>query len=351
MRHDVPLAPLTTMEIGGPARSYLPVPGIDRLREGLEWARSRGEPVFVLGGGSNVVISDRGFEGLVLHLVSRGIEVEEEGDAVVVRVAAGEEWDRFVAWAVGKGLAGIECLSGIPGLVGATPIQNVGAYGQEVAETIERVETVDRSTGRIRWFAHSECGFAYRTSVFKGELRDRYVVTSVIFRLARGRPQAVRYGELRRALLADEGDDEPLERIRRSVLAIRRRKGMVVDSGDPETKSDGSFFLNPVLDPEEYGRFLDRARRGPSRHDEIPTWHTEEGCVKVSAAWLIERAGYSKGFRFGGVGISRKHALAIVNRGGTAAEVRALAEEIVEAVERRFGVVLEPEPWFVGFDD
>jgi UDP-N-acetylmuramate dehydrogenase len=253
-------------------------------------------------------------------------------------VAAAEPWDTFVASAVSRDWAGLECLSGIPGSTGATPIQNVGAYGQDVSETIARVEVLDRRTGLVRTFTNWDCRFGYRSSLFKNFEPERYVVLNVTFRLKRGGEPAVRYPELAR-YLGDAPRD--LESVRNAVIAIRKRKGMVIDPRDPDTRSDGSFFMNPVISSRQFSTLSDPA---------IPNYSAGEGMVKLSAAWLIEQAGFHKGFVHGHVGISTKHTLAIINRGGgTAGEVRELVEMIQEKVREKFGIDLHPEPNFIGF--
>ncbi len=287
-----------------------------------------------------------GFGGLVLHVALRGITVESEDDFATMRVAAGEPWDEFVAMAVRNRWAGIECLSGIPGSTGATPIQNVGAYGQEVSETIVRVELLDRASGRVFTMNASECEFGYRSSVFKGRERDRSIVTAVTFRLKRDGVATIRYPELQK-YVDDRGvamDD--LAAVRESVIAIRKRKGMVLDPNDPDTRSDGSFFMNPVLRAEQAAAFLKKAS---AISDRVPAFPNSDGSVKLSAAWLIEHAGFHKGFAHGNVGLSSKHTLAIINRGsGTAREVVELVRMIQSAVREKFGVEIHPEPNFVG---
>src|SRR5256714_13187753 len=292
------------------------------------------QPFLVLAGGSNVIVGDDGYPGTVVLLRTRGCVATPDGDGVSLRVAAGEPWDGVVARTVAEGWSGIECLSGIPGSAGATPIQNVGAYGQDVSETIVRVEVLERATGRVIDLTNRECRFAYRSSIFKTTAKDCYVVISVTFRLRPGAPATVRYPELR-AYLDDRGvtlDD--LGAVREAVIAIRKRKGMVLDPHDPDTRSDGSFFMNPIVPPE-------RVPEG------APHFPSPDG-LKLSAAWLIEQAGFHKGFAHGNVGISTKHTLAIVNRaGGTAAEGLELVRMIQEGVRERFGVELQPEPVFV----
>jgi UDP-N-acetylmuramate dehydrogenase len=321
----VELAGLTTLRLGGPAESFLEARTEDEVVEAARGAS------LMLAGGSNVVIADEGVPGTVARIVTRGIE----RDGARLTVAAGEDWDPLVAMCVADGLQGFECLSGIPGSVGATPIQNVGAYGQEVSETVESVRVYDRETGQVEEMTVADCGFVYRGSVFK--YHDRRVVLSVTFRLRDADVSGpLRYAELARALDVPEGGSAPLADVREAVLALRRGKGMVIDPADPDSVSAGSFFTNPILD------------RVP---DGAPAWPEPDGRIKTSAAWLIERAGFARGYGNGRVGISTKHTLALVNRGGaTTAELMALAREIAAGVEERFGVALHPEPVLVGHE-
>jgi UDP-N-acetylmuramate dehydrogenase len=336
VRENVPLAPFTTIGIGGPARYFIRTATVDELREALRWASQRSLPIFILGGGSNLLISDDGFPGLVIHVDLRGVVIESEDRYATVKAAAGEPWDSFVETATRNGWAGIECLSGIPGSTGATPIQNVGAYGQDVSETIVRVEALDRTTDRVVSFTNDECRFGYRASLFKNHEPGRYVVLHVTFRLERGGSASIRYPELQRYLDEHEIAVSDLTSVRNAVIAIRKRKGMVIDPSDPDTRSDGSFFMNPIIPAADLGDF-----GGPS-------FPAGEGFVKLSAAWLIENAGFQKGFRHGNVGLSSKHSLAIINRGGgTAAEVKELVAMIQGRVRERFGVELHPEPNFI----
>jgi UDP-N-acetylmuramate dehydrogenase len=331
---DVALAPRTTLGIGGAAREFVRVTSTGELAE----AARTDEPVLVLGGGSNLVIGDAGFPGRVLHIAIPGIAID--GD--IVTAGAGVAWDSLVAEMVAAGRSGVECLSGIPGLVGATPMQNVGAYGQEVADTITCVTAMARHTGEVVAFTPAQCHFAYRTSVFKGT--SRWVITSVAFRLPKHADSApIRYPELAKALGIAEGGRAPLARVRETVIALRRGKGMVVDAGDPESRSAGSFFTNPLVDGAVLAA-LD-ARFGAA----MPRWPQKDGMTKLSAAWLIEKAGFAKGYTLGRAGISNKHALALVNRGGaTAQELLALARQIQRGVRDALGVQLEPEPVIVG---
>jgi UDP-N-acetylmuramate dehydrogenase len=319
------LAPLTTLRLGGPA---------DRLVEAHsehELAELAPEAALILAGGSNVVIADEGVRGTVVQIKTTGIAHAQ--DLLVVQ--AGEPWDGVVEYAVTNRLQGFECLSGIPGSTGATPIQNVGAYGQEVAETVQWVRVLDRATGRIETMAASECGFGYRTSVFK--YHDRRVVLAVAFKLRRSPLSGpLRYAELARTLDVPVGGQAPLDDVRAAVLQLRRRKGMVIDPDDPDSVSAGSFFTNPILPADAVP-------------DGAPMWPEPDGRVKTSAAWLIERSGFGRGHGSGPAGISTKHTLALVNRGGaTTAELMALAHEIAAAVTARFGVDLHPEPVLVG---
>jgi UDP-N-acetylmuramate dehydrogenase len=350
IREQVPLAPLSTLGVGGPARYYARITSEDGVREAVEWARARDLPLLVLGGGSNVVLADEGHPGLVLHLATRGIETGPAADTVEVTAEAGEPWDELVAAAVEHGWAGVECLSGIPGLVGATPIQNVGAYGQEVGETVSAVEALDLRTGRVERLTSAQCGFAYRDSRFKSAERGRFIVLRVTYALRPGGPPAVRYAELARTL-EERGLGAPsLAEVRETVIGLRRRKSMVLDPDDPNARSVGSFFTNPIV-PVVVADELETVLRrdGVLREGEHPPrFPAGDGRVKLSAAWLIERAGLAKGYQRGNVGLSSRHSLAIVNRGGAAAsEVVALAREVRERVHDRFGVTLVPEPVFV----
>jgi len=320
------------MGLGGPARYWAECASLDEMRACLTWAAGAGLPVQVLGGGSNVLFADAGYSGLVLKVGLRGVVF----NGATVEVAAGEDWDGLVQCCVERGLAGVECLSGIPGSVGATPIQNVGAYGQEVKDTIVAVRVLDRQTLAEVAFAPAECDFAYRQSRFKGADRDRFIVTAVTYRLDAGGQPQIRYPELRRHL---SGEHPTLATVRDAVLALRRRKSMVIDPQDPNSRSVGSFFLNPVIDAEAFA-----ALKG--RYPRIPHFPAAAG-VKVPAAWLVEQAGFHKGLQRGAVGISQRHALALVNRGGTTRQVLALAAEIRDAVEQTFGIRLEREPVLV----
>jgi len=342
IQENVSLAPLTTIGIGGPARFFLRASSVDEIREALDWAKSNEHAVFILGGGSNLLIADEGFDGLVIQVDVRGITVESEDEFAMVKGGAGEPWDPFVAFAVAHRYAGIECLSGIPGSTGATPIQNVGAYGQDVSETIVRVEALDRTTGLVTWFTNWDCRFGYRSSLFKNYEKERYVVLSVTFRLKIGGAASIRYPELQRYVDERGIAADDLQGVREAVIAIRKRKGMVLDPADPDTRSDGSFFMNPVISLPAYEEF---ARIAP----EAPHYPSGEE-VKLSAAWLIEHAGFHKGFVHGNVGLSSKHSLAVINRGGgTAAEVRELVAMVQGGVREKFGIGIHPEPNFIGF--
>lgn len=337
------LARYTTLRLGGAAGRLEIAANADEITQKVQEAESRDEPVLVLAGGSNVVIGDQGFPGTVVLIRSRGFRVvAEDADTVTVRVEAGEPWDDLVAATVEHGWSGLECLSGIPGSAGATPIQNVGAYGQEVAETITGVEAYDRTHGTVVRIAAADCGFAYRGSIFK--YSDRWVVLTVDFRLARSPLSGpVRYAELGRALGVEVGDRVSLADARATVLRLRAGKGMVLDPDDPDTWSVGSFFTNPVLEREAYELLQERA----ADLGEPPSWPGAGDVVKVSAAWLIDKAGFGKGYAGPeGVAISSKHTLALTNRSGNAhtASLVALAREIRDGVHDRFGVTLHPEP-------
>ena len=335
------LASHCTLGVGGPARFFVDAPDEATAIEAVQWARARGVALFVLGGGSNLVVADDGVDGLVLRMSLRGLSERTNGGAVELTAAAGEPWDGLVAHAVARGWAGLECLSGIPGLVGATPIQNVGAYGQEVSDTITAVRAHDRRLGRTVTLAAADCSFGYRDSLLKSAARDRYVVLAVTYRLAPGGRPAVRYADVERRL-ADSGLDRPtLAQVRDSVIAIRREKSMVLDPRDPNHRSCGSFFLNPVVSA------ADAARVEAAAGVAVPRWPQPGGRLKLSAAWLIERAGFARGMKDGAVGLSTRHALAIVcHDGARASDVIALAGKIRAAVQDRFGVGLTPEPAF-----
>jgi UDP-N-acetylmuramate dehydrogenase len=332
------LSAYTTLRLGGPAFRLVTAANADEIIKAVR----EEDPVLVLAGGSNVVISDAGFPGTVALVRSRGLNVSaEDAGGLTLTVEAGETWDDVVAAAVGAGWSGLECLSGVPGSAGATPIQNVGAYGQEVAETVTAVRAYDRVADEVVTFGPAECRFAYRTSVFKHS--QRWVVLAVDFRLARSpRSAPIRYAELARALAVPLGARAPLAEVRAAVLALRAGKGMVLDPDDPDTYSVGSFFTNPVLDAAAFEALSARAGSPPA-------WPGPDGVVKVSAAWLIERAGFTKGYAGRGVAISAKHTLALTNRGaGTTSALIDLAREIRDGVRDRLGVTLHPEPVLVG---
>jgi UDP-N-acetylmuramate dehydrogenase len=342
----VRLGELTTLRLGGPAARYVEAAGEDAVIEAVRAADRAGEPLLVLAGGSNVIVADDGFPGVVVRIATSG--VTDDGECL--EVAAGEPWDPFVARCVGGGLAGVECLSGIPGSVGATPIQNVGAYGQEVAETIDGVRVFDRARDAVEELDGAACGFSYRSSAFKRE-PGRWVVLAVRFVLEPSPLSApLRYAELAGALGVALGDRAPLGAVREAVLALRRAKGMVLDPADPDSVSAGSFFTNPVLEAEDFSALERRVAERVGPEARVPAWPQVDGRVKTSAAWLIERAGFRRGHgAAAGIAISAKHTLALTNRGaGTTAELVALAREIAAGVRDAFGVDLVPEPVFVG---
>jgi UDP-N-acetylmuramate dehydrogenase len=351
LSENVPLAPMTTLGIGGPARYFADVADSQTLLSGVDWAGSRGVPLFVLGGGSNIVVADSGFPGLVLRVCIGGVETKLAGDHVELTAGAGEEWDPLVARSVANNCAGLECLSGIPGRVGATPIQNVGAYGQDTSETLVSVEALDLNEKQLIHLSAADCEFGYRTSRFKTRDRERFVITRVSYRLTISGAPAIRYPELQRHLAELKKSIPSLADVREAVLAIRRRKAMVIDASDPDSRSVGSFFVNPTLTREHFDQMKSQAARFIRAGEEIPAYPATDNMVKLSAAWLIERSGISRGYVHGDVGTSTKHALAIINRGGgTAREVGALKELIQSRVLDAFGIVLTPEPVFVGFE-
>lgn len=336
IQENVLLGPLTTLGVGGRARLFARAKTEEHVLQVVDFARTKGLGLFILGGGSNVVVADNGFDGLVLQIDLRGVD---ETTASTVRVGAGEDWDKFVARCVEADQAGVECLSGIPGRVGGTPIQNVGAYGQEVSSTIVDVRCFDRHAGAIVTMSNAQCGFQYRRSVFNSTHRERYIVLSVTFELRHRGDPLIAYKDL-----ADHfaGRSPTLSEVREAVLAIRRAKSMVIDEADPNSRSAGSFFKNPVISSEH----LDRLRNS---FPQMPYFDAENG-AKVPAAWLIEQAGFAKGFALGNAGISLKHTLAVINRGGaSAAEILVLRDMIRSGVARTFDIELETEPVFVGF--
>ncbi len=338
------LAGRTTLRLGGPAGRVVEVVDEQQIGQTVRDAQSADERLLVLAGGSNVVIGDGGFDGTVMLLRTTGITARPLGPDMAVTVAAGEPWDGVVLRAIDEGWSGLECLSGIPGSAGATPIQNVGAYGREVDEMITEVRVLDRRTGSVSRVGPEDCGFGYRTSVFKHS--ERWIVLDVTYRLALSKTSApIRYDELAAALDVPVGACAATSDVREAVLRLRARKGMVLDDSDPDTYSAGSFFTNPVLDPAAHVDLLARSMDLGTP----PSWPGEEGgMVKVSAAWLIERAGFAKGYRLADVGISTKHTLALTNRGGgTTADLLALAREIRDGVRARFGITLHPEPVLV----
>ncbi|MEO8042860.1 MAG: UDP-N-acetylmuramate dehydrogenase [Acidobacteriota bacterium] len=349
IEQNVALAPLTTLKVGGPARFFVRASNESQVAKAFEYADKNDLDVFVLGGGSNILVSDDGFNGLVVNVALKGVTASEPrdradgSDVVAITASAGEDWDKFVETCVNQDLAGVECLSGIPGFVGGTPVQNVGAYGQEVSESIASVRCFDRATRSIIDLDNSECGFTYRTSIFNSTERDRYVVLSVTYNLTSNGEPKIAYRDLK-----DHFSDLPptLKDTRDAVLNIRRAKSMVIDPDDPNSRSAGSFFKNPIVDPEHFEKIVKA-----SEHENVTHFPAAENRIKVPAAWLIERAGFHKGFRSGKAGISTNHSLALVNLGGaTAAEIVALKEKIQDGVRQKFDILLQPEPVFVGFE-
>ena len=346
----VPLAPYTTLRIGGPARFFCEVDGEAQIAEAVSFAKDRSLPLFVLGGGSNLLVSDAGFEGMVLRLGVPVVKGERrDRDSVLLEVGAGENWDDVVLYAVDRGYAGIECLAGIPGDVGGTPVQNVGAYGQEVAETIVQVRAYDLDTGAFLDLDHQACRFGYRRSLFNAEARGRYIVTAVTYKLRPGGEPALRYADVKRHFAAQSelGKSPSLRQVYEAVRSIREQKGMLVGQGGPDGRSAGSFFKNPVVPSENLPQIALRAGRRP---EEIPQYPGGDGMVKLAAAWLVEQAGFHKGFAMGRAAISSRHTLALVNLGdATAVELIALRDAVMTAVRNKFAVQLEQEPVMLGF--
>lgn len=335
IEQDVPLAPLTTLQVGGNARYYVRVRNESELTAAIDHASHARLDVFILGGGSNILVSDAGFDGLVIHIQLKGLS----GTDGLITAAAGEDWDAFVAYCVERNLAGLECTSGIPGFVGGTPVQNVGAYGQEVSETITEVRCFDRRSNAVVTLSNKECGFTYRTSIFNTTERDRYVVLSVTYGLSKGGQPKIEYKDLQRHF---QGRTPTLGEVRDGVIKIRKAKSMVIDPDDPNSRSAGSFFKNPVVDVRVFEKI-------GSEFADLPSFPFGEK-IKIPAAWLIENSGFHKGFRRGRAGISANHSLALINLGGaTAAEMIDLKNLIQNGVEEKFGIALVPEPVFIGF--
>ncbi|MFB9832208.1 UDP-N-acetylmuramate dehydrogenase [Actinoallomurus acaciae] len=344
----VNLSGYTTLRLGGPARRFVEATTDDELIGAVRDADEAGEALLVLGGGSNLVVADEGFPGTVVHVATRGVTITPSARGVLVRAQAGEEWEPFVARCVDEGLAGVECLSGIPGRLGATPIQNVGAYGQDVSETIVSVRAYDRERGEVVTLDREACAFGYRTSAFKRS--RRHVVLEVTFALEPADASTpIRYAELARRLDVSAGDRVPLKDAREAVLALRRGKGMVLDATDPDTRSAGSFFTNPILDSEQVAELERRVAERLGPDVAFPLYPEADGRVKTSAAWLIDKAGFAKGHARGPVRISTKHTLALTNPDGArTADLLALAREVRDGVHAVFGVTLVNEPVFVG---
>ncbi|WP_310725988.1 UDP-N-acetylmuramate dehydrogenase [Streptomyces sp. N2A] len=343
---NAPLAPLTTFRLGGPANRLVTATTDDEVITAVRAADDAGTPLLIIGGGSNLVISDKGFDGTALRIATTGFEL----DGTALTLAAGENWSDAVARTVAAGLAGVECLAGIPGSAGATPVQNVGAYGQEVATTITEVVAYDRRAGETVTLSNDECGFAYRDSRFK-QHPDRFVVLRVRFALedAGGLSAPLKYAETARALGVEVGDRVPLDIARKTVLALRAGKGMVLDPDDHDTWSAGSFFTNPILTEAEHAAFLERVRDRLGPDTAPPAFPAGDGLVKTSAAWLIDRAGFTKGYGSGPARISTKHTLALTNRGeATTEDLLALAREVRDGVHAAFGITLVNEPVTVG---
>ncbi len=345
IRENVPLAPLTTFQVGGPARWFVEAGTEADVRAAVQYAAEQKLPLFILGGGSNLVVADAGFPGLVLKIALRGVEQHDSGGKRIFEAAAGEEWDALVARAVARDCGGLECMSGVPGTVGGTPVQNVGAYGQEVGETITGIRVLDTSNGEVKDLSNSDAGFTYRSSIFNAAQRGRYIVLRVSYALAPGAPPKTEYADLKKYF---EGKPEPtLAETRDAVRQIRLSKAMLLVPGDEDSRSAGSFFKNPIISPTEYARI---AGIVAARGLKPPSYPAPDGKVKLAAAWLVEQSGFTKGYERGPVGISRRHALAVVNRGGaTAADILALKDEIQKRVFDSFGLQLQPEPVFVGF--
>ncbi len=351
VQENVRLAEFTTLKIGGNARFFVRAQTEDDTVEVLKFATQNDLEVFILGGGSNVLISDAGFDGLVLQIALKGITVlPTEDETVFVTARAGEDWDNFVEFCVAKNLQGVESLSGIPGFTGGTPVQNVGAYAQEVSETMVTVKVLERASGRIFEMTNADCRFAYRTSVFNTTEKNRFIVLSVTFALKQDGETKIVYKDLQNYF---DGKKPNLRQMRQAVLQIRAAKSMVINEQDPNSRSAGSFFKNPIVGKEQFAQIEVEAKRIKiiNPNENLPNFVVDENHLKIPAAWLIEKSGFCKGFKFGRVGLSANHTLAIVNLGSaTACDVLALKTEIQTKVKDKFNIELTPEPIFVGFE-
>jgi UDP-N-acetylmuramate dehydrogenase len=349
IQENIPLAPFTTFQVGGSARYFVDTHTEHEVNCAVAHAAARKLPLFVLGGGSNLVVSDAGWPGLVLKVSLAGVEFEGDRQKMLFHAGAGESWDLLVALTVSKNCSGLECLSGIPGTVGGAPVQNVGAYGQEVSQTITRVHALEIATGKRLEMSNLDCGFAYRTSIFNTTHRNQYIVLEVSYRLLRNGAAKIEYADLKKFFATTNSEKPTLQQVRDAVRSIRQSKAMLIVSGDEDCRSAGSFFRNPIVSQAEADRVQSLAElRAPGKT--LPRYPAPNGQVKLAAAWLVEQAGFAKGYSLGPVGISRKHALAIVNRGGaTAKDIVALKNAIQKKVFDVWGVTLQPEPVFVGF--
>jgi UDP-N-acetylmuramate dehydrogenase len=344
IHENVALAPLTTFRIGGAARFFTNAPTEEAILDAVHFSKEKNLPLFVLGGGSNLLVADNGFSGLVIKVGIAGVEWEPDDGKTIVRAGAGEQWDQLVASSVERDLAGIECLSGIPGSVGGTPVQNVGAYGQEVSEVLTNVRAYDRQTDSIVELSREQCGFTYRSSIFNSSAKDRYIVLHVTYSLVNHGTPSIRYPDVQREFEQKTSAAPMLSDVRAAVRRIRARKAMLLVEGDPDCRSAGSFFKNPIVTEKEFADLQSRAGSN------VPRYPAPAGKVKTAAAWLIEQAGFSKGYSNGAAALSSKHTLALVNRGNANAEdVLRLAREIRDRVHDKFGVALVPEPVFIGF--
>lgn len=343
LQENVSLAPYTTFGVGGPARYFTEATCESDVRQAIGFADTRQVPLFVIGGGSNLLVSDEGFPGIVLRIAIHGIDVSADREKRLFQVAAGEDWDEFVALTVAQNCAGLECLSGIPGTVGASPVQNIGAYGQEVSDTISQVYAIEIATGRILELPPEECGFGYRSSLFNTEDKARFIILGVRFSLVPDGEAKISYRDLQQYF---DAKTPSLSEVRKAVREIRHRKGMLIVEGDPDCRSAGSFFKNPIISlPKLEEIKAVTEKRGVT----IPIFPAPAGHAKVPAAWLVEQSGFAKGYTKGPAGISNRHTLAIVNRGGAkASDILALKEEIQKAVNDRFGIELKPEPVMLG---
>lgn len=351
IKENILLSAHTTIKLGGPAKYFIECDTEGSIKEALEFAKEKNCKVQTLSGGSNIIFADHGFDGVILKINIKGVTVKKDKDNFFVCSGAGENWDEFVKYCIENEITGAECLSGIPGSVGATPVQNVGAYGQEVSGIIYSLKAIERESLETRIFRNEDCRFAYRESIFKSAYKDKFIITEVVFKMKKKSESEIKYPELKKYIDSQKeysglnAGKEKLNFIRNAVLSLRKKKSMVIDNDDPNTISCGSFFTNPVMSVSEFEKFKIKT---DSINLLTPYYiNSDKDKIKIPAAWLIEQSGFEKGYKTKGAGISTKHSLAIINRGGKTSDIISLSEEIIRTVKNKFGIVLVNEPVIV----